>query len=450
MAVKVKPFFIVRDKLVLKVGIHNGVEYSEEEVKKLYDYYKVVEAKKYKERSIDEIHAFDVHRGGSEDHQDSSGTWIGDAEGIYWDDSANGFGFHKINIIEEDFANKIKYQKQRGKASFGISPRLNVLRVGTHATDIIPKNISVVLTPAGGEELLLSEGDEQESGGELEDKDIHSHYVQPVTEKDLQAIRSQSKEGDDEMSKEELEGLQARIAQLEKEKEEEAAKRREAELKAKEEEFKKKEKEFEKRLAKLEEGIKKDNSKDNKKGDEDLKKDDKKKEDDKKLEDEKKKKEGSDKYFGPSIKSDIALKDFKVKPDLSRLDAKSINRVTDDVLAAVKPLSNEKGFSLEEAQKSIEEIFVILSSIPVDKKEEEELTKRVEEALSKSITKFNPSKSEETKQTTRKGLIVDGSTVVREDKALSKQPDDKQKLATKDDILGSIRGSLMGALGLKD
>lgn len=484
----VKPALVLHNKLVLRAGIHNGIEYSLEEVKRVFERYKELENKKTEELSIDEIHAFDIHKGDAEDHQDSTGTWVGLVKGVYWDDTIQGVGFKEWNIVDEDFAKKIQFQKQEKRSSFGVSPRLNVLRIGTKATDIIPKNIAIVLTPAGGEELMLSKNENLNEKTSV--KEIRRDMVFPIT-------LEKTKEGEKEMEelKKLVESLSEKVKTLEAEKAEmkklsdaekkkndetmakmtETLSRVEAELKCKTDEKKMQDEAKKKEEEKMQsEAEKKKAEEDKKKAEEEKKMQDesKKKEEEKmaetkkleedkklaeakKLEDEKKleenkkleeeKKLGDKKYFG-SINKDNMLSAFNVKPDITVLDAKSVDRVCADLVEAVKPLDGR--FSLQQAEKAVGEVSVILMNIPRNKKDEALVLGRIDEVLSKSIEKAmgKEDKKEDKKEEVhlRKGLIPTGKE--REEVALSKKESGSK---TADDVVADIRSSFYNACGIQ-
>jgi len=454
VTVKVAPALVLKDKLVLRVGTHNGIEYAEDDVYKLYQVYKQIELKPMESRSMDEVHAFDIHRGDDEDHKDSTGTWVGDAEGVYWDAKSKGIGFHKLNIIEDDFARKIQFQKQRGKASFGVSPRLNVLRVGTKATDIRPKNISIVLSPAGGEELMLS----QETGDEI--REVRQDIIQELTLSEQESIRSEGGilDMDEKTILEGFEKINTRLDKMQEDKEKELQAVKEAELKRQAEELEEKNKALEAELAKKkdeeeEKGAKKKDEEDEegkmakKKKDEDEEKMAKKKKDEEdeegKLQDKKKYK-----YYGALSAKDSLLKKFAVTPDIRLMDASSINRVAEDIVKAAKIF--DSSFTLEKAQKGIEELQIILANLPANEKEEKQLMEEVETTLSSVSEQIAGKLEEKTKGSgkggRRKGLVLDDEEE-REEETLSKKDD--EKIETKDDIKDSIRSLLSTGLGVK-
>lgn len=454
----VKPALVLSNKLVLKTGVHNGIDYGEPEVKKLYLRYKEIESKSLESRSTDEVHAFDIFKGGDEDHKDSSGTWIGSVEGVYWDDVAKGFGFKTWNIVDEDFARKISYQKQRGKSSFGVSPRLNVLRVGTTATEIIPKNIAIVLNPAGGGDLMLS--------GELSTNDNNyeerQDVIQELTLSERESISSAG--GDLDMADEKaildaIGKLGGRLDEIEnarkkKEEDEKISKLQKENEELKVELAKKKKKDDEEEMS--EEETEETQAKKKKKDEEEMAKKKKKDEEEemakKKKDEEDEKMAGKDKdrkykYYGALSGRDSLVKQFSLTPDLKQLDATSVNRIAEDVIRAAKVFDGE--FTLEQAQKGIEELQVILVNLPTSEKEEKELMTRVEETLSTMSGQIADKLGERTGSNAggrRKGLIPDGSE--RTEEALSDEGKKQGSQRNADVVKGELASLLVTGLGI--
>jgi len=449
---KKKPALVLHDKLAIMVGTFNGVEYTEPEIKKLYNIYKTIENKPMEERSIDEIHAFDIQRGADEDHKDSTGTWVGDVEGVYWDDNielpngtkTRGFGFKNWNIVEQDFANKIEYQKARGKSSFGVSPRLNVLRVGTKATEILPKNLSIVLTPAGGEQLLLSKEEEQPG------REIRQDFVTDITLSE----RNQLFGGNTEMEldgKELMKKFDELLTKINPLKTEE--KREDMELKLKIESLEKEKKTMNEKLEKIEKSLA-DKTEEEKKKEAEMQKklaDEKKKAEEEACKKAELEKQAADekkyKYYGALSNRENFISKLAVAPDLSRLDPTSINRVAEDIANAASLFGNE--FTLEKAQKGIDELFTILSNLPKNEKQEAAVLQRLEETLSQAVApEKNSDKETKPPASRRKGLIVPG---IRGEETLSQKDTPEKKDTEKgvEDIKSEMTGLLMSGLGIK-
>lgn len=180
---------------------------------------------------------------------------------------------------------------------------------------------------------------------------------------------------------------------------------------------------------------------------------------DKKDDEEDMQKGGKDKtkykYYGALAAKDSLLKQFRLTPDLSALDAQSVNRVAEDLSKAAKVFEGE--FTLEQAQKGIEEIQAILTNLPSSEKEEKQLMENIETTLS-SITGQIGAKLDEKLGGTgarRKGLIVGGGAE-RTEEALSagkgageNQNQNQNQNRTSDDIASDIRGMLYAGLNLK-
>jgi len=457
-----KPALILRRKLALKVGVHNGINYSEDEVRKLYLRYQQLESKPFEQLSMEEVHAFDLFKGGDEDHKDSTGTWVGSVKDVYWDDTSKGFGFDKWNIVDEDFARKIEFQKSRGKASFGVSPRLNVLRKGTDATDILPKNIGIVLNPAGGEDLMLSRDSDNA------DYELREDIIQELTLSEQESIQRGGELNMDEKQiaealgkvGEAIEGINTRLDKVENAK-------REAELKAKEDEMKLKCEALEAEKVKLETELAKKKEEEEKmqagKGKGKDKEDEEKMSDEEKAALAKKKEEeekmqagpGKDKkykYYGAASARDSLLKKFAVTPDLRLMDEQSINRVAEDIVNAAKIF--DATFTLEKAQKGIEELQAILLNLPSNAQEEKALMEHVEETLSsvsqQIVGKLDDKLNSGSSQGRRKGLVL-GDEEGRADETLSGKGNsgNQNQPVTKQDVLNDISSSLCKGLGIK-
>jgi len=455
----VKPALILRHKLALKAGVHNGINYTEDEVRKLFLRYKQLESKPFEQLTMSEVHAFDLFKGADEDHKDSTGTWVGSVESVYWDDASKGFGFDKWNIIDEDFARKIEFQKARGKASFGVSPRLNVLRNGTDATDIIPKNIGIVLNPAGGEELMLS----RESDNT--DYEFREDIVQELTLSEKESIQIGGELDMDEkqileaLSKvtDSVQGISTRLDKVENEK-------KEAELKAREIETNKKLEELQADKVKLEAELAKKKEEEAKMqaGAGEMTPEEKAKAEKAKMQKGAEKKpgeeqmqEGADKkkykYYGALSAKESLLKNFAVTPDLRLMDEQSINRVAEDVVRAAKIFDST--FTLENAQKGIEELQAILLNLPHNEKEEKQLMEHVEETLSsvseQIASKLDAKVNTGSGQGRRKGLILGGEEERKDETLSSEEKAAAASVVTKYDVLKDISGMLCKGLGVK-
>ena len=92
------------------------------------------------------------------DHGDGTLTWVGHATNFRWDDETKSLRAD-LHIADEDIANKISYQEAEGRSRFGISPRLIVRNDKGTARDIKVRSFSLVINPAGGQDLMLSSGE---------------------------------------------------------------------------------------------------------------------------------------------------------------------------------------------------------------------------------------------------------------------------------------------------
>ena len=126
---------ILKNKLIMREGEHNGVHYSWEELKKC----------------IDSGEGSSLYY----DHEDSASTWIGDVKNLRADDEQKAI-FADIYVVDSVAAKKLRYG-----AKWGISPSIDaekLVRDGKkYALD--PKIISnsLVLRPAVRETMLNEE-----------------------------------------------------------------------------------------------------------------------------------------------------------------------------------------------------------------------------------------------------------------------------------------------------
>lgn len=89
------------------------------------------------------------------DHGDGASTWVGHIDNFRFDDKTKCLR-GDVNIIDQDIADKINFQKSTGRSRFGISPRLLIDEEDGKASDIRIRSFSLVLNPAGGEALMLT------------------------------------------------------------------------------------------------------------------------------------------------------------------------------------------------------------------------------------------------------------------------------------------------------
>lgn len=92
------------------------------------------------------------------DHGDGITTWVGLVKDFKADKELKALR-GDVHIVDQDLAEKIQFQIDEGRSRFGISPRLLIDRDGETARGIRIKSFSLVLNPAGGEELMLWSGE---------------------------------------------------------------------------------------------------------------------------------------------------------------------------------------------------------------------------------------------------------------------------------------------------
>lgn len=137
---------VLEDRIILQVGKANGLDYTAEELAPLADTLnKPPDPEKPEEANRDSLFL---------DHGDGTQTWVGLLKNFKWDKDAKALRAD-LHIVDEEIARKIEYQLEEGRARFGVSPRLLVNNDGGKARNIIVKSFSLVLNPAGGEELML-------------------------------------------------------------------------------------------------------------------------------------------------------------------------------------------------------------------------------------------------------------------------------------------------------
>jgi len=457
---------ILKNKLVLRVGIHNDIEYTEDELKKLLIIYQSIEAIPLENRTMEELHALELFKGSAEDHQDSTGTLVGYVEGAYWDEEYKAIAFKRFVFNEENFAKQVQAQLKRGKLSFGISPRIYVRREGNFAMDIIPKNLGVVLEPAGGEPLMLSrkasdkenyeygrglfepmilkQDNNVNDGGynRMEPKDIEHTILKVLSEKEVadkeanrvqdleskvdnltstvstlvEALKAQADEKKDEkkMSDEPKEEVKEEVAE-------------EAKEEAKEEVADEPKEEVKEEVAEEAKVEAKEETEDS----DELKK----------------------KYYG-SADSQSVLSAIRVNPKLISLDGKSINRVAVDLFDATKVFDGKKAFTLEQAQKAVDEINSILTSLPCDEKEENEVLSKLAEMFKPEVKEEKLSEKKDLPK--RKGLVRTKADSDLEEETLSEQEDAKEEKeevklsdSTATELGAILRNRLANGLGVK-
>lgn len=124
------------------------------------------------------------------DHDDSCAVWLGEVRNYHYDDEKKQL-IGDLWIVDHDAAEKLDYMSKQDESKWGISPRLAVKQnENKEVIEIKPKSWAFVLYPAGGKELMLSEGDEYEEDefvfSDLEEEDSQESVALLKTEEEEQ------------------------------------------------------------------------------------------------------------------------------------------------------------------------------------------------------------------------------------------------------------------------
>ena len=390
---------ILKDRVVLKEGTWNGNHYPADEIKRLIP---VLNAEP---KDPSEKNRNSVFVGDAEDHQDSTGTWVGRAHKFYWDDRLKALVAGEIHIVDEETARKIAYQlSDRQGTSWGISPRLEVRKEGNTCRDIVMKSLALVLEPAGGEDLLLSREtvklNSDKGRNDMELDEIRQIVTEAVV-LEFERFRENLKDEIEQTRKETADKLK-KLEESEEERkkrEEEERKRREAEEKAKAEE-----------------------------------KQAKKQPDEEEETDEEANKKASSRYPFNSGGKKLARPRHILprKFNLKGFDQKALKRLSEDLADALSGLTGAE-VTLAKYEDALSAIEGVLYGLPVQEPdaatlkrieseslaEEESLNKKVEERVSKLIETLRSTKPE------RKGLV----NVLLDNRGPAEEtPDPREKL----------------------
>jgi len=161
--------YIIKNKLLMKEGLFNGVNYSKNEI-----------VRKYSEADGAQLFL---------DHKDTAGegalNWVGSVAKPQWTTGELGEGMYGDLIIID----KPSAQKLAAGAKWGISPTIdfekNLDGKNIHATDLLWKSFSFVINPAIRDTMLNS----KKEVGHMAEKEKKLQYKYP-------------KEGDQKLSKE--------------------------------------------------------------------------------------------------------------------------------------------------------------------------------------------------------------------------------------------------------
>ena len=175
---------VLKHKLIIREGEHNGVFYSWEELKQVVE----------------------TGEGSSlyYDHDDSASNWVGDVKNLKADDASKSI-FGDLHIVDPVAAKKLRYG-----AKWGVSPTIDAERVvkdgRTLALD--PKIISnsLVIRPAVRETMLNSENTVEKEVKSMEENNKreieelaqkHEKEVNAINDKHTEELESEKKKGND-------------------------------------------------------------------------------------------------------------------------------------------------------------------------------------------------------------------------------------------------------------
>ncbi|MBA7496403.1 hypothetical protein ES702_07011 [subsurface metagenome] len=145
---EIKIPYIIKDRIILKEGIANGIFYPGEELEPCVP---VLSA----EPDSEDVEA----RKRSSlfwDHDDACKNWLGEAKNFRWDSEAKAIRAD-IYLVDEDAAKKTHYQLKEGLSRWGISPRVRIDEKDGRAVNIQFISLALVLEPAGGPKLMLEQ-----------------------------------------------------------------------------------------------------------------------------------------------------------------------------------------------------------------------------------------------------------------------------------------------------
>jgi hypothetical protein len=201
------PRLCLRNRILLRVGRWNGNQYLEEELKPIVMNLQRIE--KIGPSTPEERNALCLFEGASQDHEDSSGTWVGKLSGVYYDEKDKAIKAEKMNIVDKAMAEKLLFQLRDGYSSFAISPRLDVRREKDICRDIIAKTWAIVINPAGGESLFLDK-DKPGKDGKSSIRNLSFN----ITEGDYEENLTLSKGAEDMDLEKRMEALETMLQKL--------------------------------------------------------------------------------------------------------------------------------------------------------------------------------------------------------------------------------------------
>ncbi len=186
---------ILKNKLLMREGEHNGVFYSWEELK----------------NSLDSGEKAGLYY----DHADSAGNWVGDIRNLRGDDDQKAI-FGDLHIVDLMAAKKLRYGAKWG-VSLSIEAEKLVRDGKTHAIDSKIISCSLVLRPAVRETMLNEQIVERRLKC-MEKEEEKKREIEELAKKEL-AKKEQAKLSAEEKEKlaEENKGLKERVEKYETE-----------------------------------------------------------------------------------------------------------------------------------------------------------------------------------------------------------------------------------------
>jgi len=196
---------VIQNKLLMKEGEYNGVYYAKEEIL----------------AKVDDANEKGLILDHMDTQQQGTANWAGRVENVLWKDGDQGEGMYGDLIIID----KPTAQKLAAGAKWGISPTIdyekNEVQGKIHATDLLWKSFSFVVTPAVRDTML-----NQKEVPHMAEPEKKKKYPYKYPEKKLQDEDEKKKKKKEELSLEveedvlnALEAKDTEIAELKKFKE---------------------------------------------------------------------------------------------------------------------------------------------------------------------------------------------------------------------------------------
>lgn len=138
--------YIIKNRVLLKEGVANGIFYPGEEIEPLVD----ILNKKPATEDVKARNRTSVFW----DHDDACKNWLGEIKNFRWDSEAKAL-IGDIYLVDEAAAKKTHYQLKEDLSRWGVSPRVRIDEKDGKATNIQAVTFALVMDPAGGPKLML-------------------------------------------------------------------------------------------------------------------------------------------------------------------------------------------------------------------------------------------------------------------------------------------------------